>query len=233
MNGKYGGININDGIKAPASLNPIPKGPAVNSIDLMCGFTIDSTYNYSDNSIRDQTSRYWGHFKFVYTCSTSYLDGYRVDDTVNKRENGTNRSITNSVSQDYIVKALDLTYKVVSMNGSSWLSTIYGDTYGGYYSEITLKSHYYYQGVKVAFSTGTADMNGVVQFITDYVDPVKGVTFHFTGTIVFTGGNTAAQLNVDNVYDPTGKGNFVPEGNGGISYSVNLITGVITKTGTY
>jgi len=223
LNAKYGGSNINDGIKAPSIYTSAFKGPIVYGLDPLCGFTIDSTYrtrNSAEDQVKyDQDVIDWGHFKFTYTCSTDRLDGYAVHDTVNHQQSGTSFKKLYTINQDYIVKALDNTYKLVFMKGSSGSSV--------YVSSLTtvhkLVSKYIYESVTVNFSTGTADMQGTVSFTTAYTDPVPQLSINYKGTIKFLGGNTFAQLNIDN-----------PDGTpGGKSYKVNMITGETTLIGNY
>jgi len=238
LNGTYGGANISDSFTVPKAATSSHKNLIVNSITPFCGYTIDTAY-HSDNIVFDTDLIYSGQFSFVYTCSTNYLDGYRQDDTITNERKNTNVDTIYTLGHHFVVKALDQTYKLVSMNGTSAFSTSKQEV-PGLYAEIDVTSivnHYTYKGVTVNFSTGSAIMNGTVKFTATIHSPLsptymikdapvvvnKGTTGNFTGTIVFTGDSTFAQINLDN-------NNGTP---GGTSYKVNFITGSETIIGTY
>src|ERR1700744_4815460 len=115
VTGAYGGAELKNGIKV-SSVNPsAKKGPVLMSINPLCGMVIDTT---SDNTvaINDTSSyRYAGQFSFTYTCSTDSPDGYKNDNNFFTRTRSTNTLDSTHVTQQYTVKALDNTYKLVSM----------------------------------------------------------------------------------------------------------------------
>jgi hypothetical protein len=221
LSGKYGGTSINDGIKAPAGLssNGI-KGPKLFSTSPFCGFVVDTAYNFSQVA-GDTTKSYKGEFHFVYNCSSSIVDGYTVHDSLTNTEAGLKFSNTFIIGQNYIVKALDNTYKFVSMDGnisSSIFSNILALN-GSTTSYHNLIFKYLLSGVQVKIENGIADITtGKATFVTlkndlDSTTPVNGSSSGLSGTITFLG-NHKAKLVID--YNP-------PK-----AYMVDLITGVAT-----
>lgn len=222
LNGTYGGVNINDGIHTPANFTASHSGPVIQSVDPMCGFTIDSTYNYHRDLVDVATNHYWGRFKFTYTCSSNYLDGYKVDDSTNYRTNNTNQYKLITTNQDFVVKALDNTYKLVSMNGFTGGKNEVGIQQSGPINIHAVVNKYTYNGVTVNFSAGKAVMKGTVTFtsIATDSDPYLGVTYN--GSIVFPGDGLYADLTVYTTLPPeTGATPQYPIS----KYRLNLVTG--------
>lgn len=219
LTGAYGGTNINDGIRAESNISNGQKnnGAIVFKKVPLCGFAIDTTFNTKTKSA-DTNKTFFGNFKFVYTCSTDRPDGYRTHDSVVRVAVSPVLKNTFTAAQDYTVKALDTTYKLISTSGSILSVTdnaIYKDGFSvGYdynYSSYTLR------GLKIDFTKGSADIiTGVAEFktTTSYLHPGdKAITeVSNTGTITFLG-NHKARLHL------TEKNK---------SYSVNLFTGGVT-----
>jgi hypothetical protein len=238
LNGTYGGANINDGFTVPKATTSANRGLIVNTITPFCGYTIDTAYSTNTTKF-DVEFIDKGQFTFVYTCSTTYLDGYRQNDTISNERKNTNVDTIYTLGHHFVVKALDQTYKLVSMNGTSAFSTSKQEV-PGKYAQIDVTSiadHYVYEGVTVNFAKGTAVMKGTIKFTSTIHSPLsptymikdapvvvnKGTTGNFTGTIVFTGDTTYAQINLDN-------NDGTP---GGVSYQVNFLTGNTKVTGKY
>jgi hypothetical protein len=215
ISGKYGGTNINDGIKAPSHISSNHAGPVLYSVNPLCGFTIDTTYN-TTATVGDTAKTFFGNFNFVYTCSTGSPDGYMVHDSLINTETGPSFSNSFTTAQDYKVQALDQTYKLVSMNGylfslvKNGLPTSYKNVYIGYKL----------QGLTVDLSSGIADITSGTALLNVTIDkqnpgePDNEVTMQL-GTLVYLG-NHMAKLTLqasDGTYH---------------SYLVNLLTGQVT-----
>jgi hypothetical protein len=223
LNGFYGGADITKGIATPADIGLAShRGLVTNRAAVtnsQCGFTIDTTYN-TKTTVGDSAKTFFGNFKFVYNCDSSRVDGYTVHDSLTNTEKGTKFNNTFIVAQDYVVKALDQAYKLVSMDGSIF-SSIYNGvlTNGATTGYQSLISHYILSGVKVDFSSGVADITtGTATFNSSTANlnsttPIDGSTSLYTGTITFLG-NHMAKLTIN--------GTTVK------SYSVNLLTGATT-----
>jgi hypothetical protein len=221
LSGKYGGANINDGIKVPASLSPYSKGPRINSVTPFCGYVIDTTY--SNHTQSGDTSRvFGGHFKFTFGCSASILDSYLLSDTVTNTESSSTFNNVFSISQSYFVKALDATYKTSSVEGyinnSFHTSVLAGAVTTQYHN---LDSQYGLHNVKVDISSGLADVTeGTANFYAqvanlDPTTPPDGYFGSFSGTITFIGNHTAKVS--------------ITVGNDTKAYTVNMLTGVVTE----
>lgn len=218
LTGAYGGTNINDGVKAESNITDGQNNGAIVFKKVpLCGFTIDTTFNTKTKSA-DTSKTFFGNFKFVYTCSTDRPDGYLTHDSVVRVAVSPLLKNTFTAAQDYTVKALDTTYKLVSTSGSILSITdnaIYKDGFSvGYeynYNSYTLR------GLKIDFTKGSADIiTGTAEFksTTSYLHPGdKQVTeVSNTGTITFLGNHKARlHLNEKNK-----------------SYSVDLLTGGVT-----
>jgi hypothetical protein len=217
LNGKDGGQSISNGIKAPLSLTPQHKGPAIFSMTSACGFTIDTAWNYNATAA-DTAKTFAGNFKFIYTCSANSVNGYILHDSITNTENSAKFSNTFIVSQNYTVVALDQTYKLVSMNGSiqtvSKNIILNAGTIAGYHN---LFAFYVLNGLQVNFASGAADITtGTATFtmIKGDLDPAgsqAASALTLTGKIEFLG-NHSARLTIDP----------------GHVYTVNLLTGTAT-----
>jgi len=227
LTGKYGGTNINDGISLPKSLNRNVRGLAVNSINMLCGFIVDTAFN-NKFTVNDTTKTNKGNFHFVFNCDAGVLDGYIVSESFTSADSGYRFTDYNSAAQSYVVKALDSTYKLVSMNG-----TINVDIQNTFYvtpdpsiargdqGSHVLSSQYVLTGLNVNFSSGIADITtGTATFTTSTFDlnsttAIDGTNSFLSGEIVFLG-NHKAQLNFSGFYPP-------------LSFMVDLLTGAVTK----
>ncbi|HVW98566.1 MAG TPA: hypothetical protein VHA56_21545 [Mucilaginibacter sp.] len=219
VSGKIGGANINDGIKAPSGITMNVKGLRLFSVNPLCGYAIDTAYNFSVVS-GDSTKAYKGDFHFTYTCSTDNVDGYTVRDSLTNTEVGALFNNTYTLGQNYVVKALDNTYTFVSMDGYV-ASTVFdrvlnagGATVEYHY----LAGQYNLTGLTVKITNGVADITSGTSkffvFITN-LDPttsIDGSFYGYAGTITFLG-NHKAKLTIESPSQ---------------SYMVDLLTGEVT-----
>jgi len=226
LSGQYGG-NINSGdIKTPSSINFTHKGPILfSTANPLCGYTLDTTYS---NNIKpgDSTQYVFGLFKFTYICDNTRPFGYIEKDSVVNSVTGS--KVLNyfySVSQNYIVKATDLTYKVVTMDGginSVISTTTYGPSYMAYgqsTNDITQRtvSTYVLNGVRVDVSgsvpditTGSATFVNVITNIN--MNHPTGIITGSQGTIQFLGNHQAR---------------IIIQGST-VTYLVDMLTGTVT-----
>jgi hypothetical protein len=212
ISGKYGGTNINEGIKAPSHISANHAGPVLFSVNPLCGYTIDTTYNTTATA-GDTVKTFFGNFKFVYTCSTGTPDGYMVHDSLINTEKSPLFNNKYTTAQDYKVKALDQTYKLVSMDGSLFSLVETADAV----SHNNVYIGYKLQGLKVDVSGGTADIISGTALLNVTIDrqdkgwPDNTITMTL-GTLEYLG-NHMAKLTLT----PPNK-----------SYLVNLLTGGVT-----
>lgn len=222
LSGRYGGADINDGIKVPSSLSPNHKGPRINSVSPFCGYVIDTTYSNSSQS-GDTSKVFGGHYKFTFGCTVGKIDSYLLSDTVSNTETGTLFNNVYSVSQNYFVKALDTAYKTSSIEGyinssfhtkvlnASGVTTQYHNT----------DSQYGLHNVKVDISSGLADITeGTSIFYAqvanlDSSTGANGSIDSYNGTLTFKG-NHIAKVSITI---------------GGVTklYKVNLLTQTVTE----
>ncbi len=176
----------------------------------------------------DTTQTANGELKFTLTCSAASVDGYIAHTVDTNRQGNVNFTRWSVLSQDYVVKALDQTYKVVSLNGST--DTISAARFTGpFYDDfiklvnsytVTTSDKYVLTGLVVDVTRGVTDVTkGTTTFLdsnleTDSFYP-SGKAFGDQGTIAFLGNHMAK------VTFNQGNGVFV-------AYLVNLLTGVAT-----
>jgi hypothetical protein len=222
LSGQYGGTNINNGIKAPNSLILAKKGPAINGIYDLCNVSLDTTYN---NTVlaHDTTLVTTGHLVFTYTCGIKGVNGYKVTDSIATASANAVFYNTITVVQNYIVTALDTTYKLVAMDGNvtekTHNSTLKNGSTTAYHD---LASQYVLNGVQVNYSTGYANMfTGTASYTTtqtDYdpsVSATPGVNV-FHGLITYLGNFMVTMTMQINNAGPT------------YSYTINTATGATT-----
>jgi len=224
ITGQYGGADVSKGIKSPFAANTSNhKGLVLNDVPSLCGFVVDTTYDYTVAppighvpSITDTTKHYYGNFHFVYTCDAATVNGYNVTDSIFYEESGFNFMNRTILGQKYYVKALDATYKVVSMDGS--ISTFFGRFQPYAETGSTLEGIYYLVGLKVDFTSGTADIVAGKASFRLRSTPVNNVVVHsftdYYGELDYLG-NHKAKLTITST--------------GGTSvFMVDLVTGVAT-----
>jgi hypothetical protein len=211
--GQYGGTDVSKGIVAPFSTGVGGRNVlAVNSMAPQCGSIIDTTYNNSTGGgLSDSSTTQSGFIKFVYTCDAGIIDGYTVYDSVTYSKEVNFIIHDTTVVQNYAVKALNSTYKLVSMNGTLTSSqTMYQED-----ENIFSNASYVLTGLTVDFTSGVADVTtGTATFqmtTTTQATGVPSTPVTYTGTIQFLG-NYQAKLTI----------------NPGHVYTVNLTTGVAT-----
>jgi len=220
ITGQYGGIDVGKGIVSPFSaktsgyqtLNTISANP-------LCGFVIDTLFQYN-NASKDLDTIYshFGNFDFKYVCDNGQVDGYTALTLVRFEANSSNGGYYdnyNDLGQVDTVKALDATFKLVSMNGKITATSSLAQ--GG--QNNYLNSYYQLKGLKVNFSSGIADVTtGIASFHTvyfpDHPDNINIDPYTYDGTIQFLG-NHKAKLTIN-----TNNTTYV--------YLVDLITGVVT-----
>lgn len=202
LSGKMGGTNINDGVKAPASLVR-HNGRSLDAVSSLCGFTLDTAFSSLTTSA---DTNFWASTKLVFTntCTSENVDGYAVYDSV--KTEVSNPKFVNSIQniQKYKVVALDNTFKLVSCNGSIntviWNTTYTTASAVGNYHE--LGCNYNLQGLVIDFSSGKANITKGTAPYTSYTKDVAdasdgtAVTINYKGTIEFLG-NYKAKLTID------------------------------------
>ncbi|MCC8424530.1 hypothetical protein [Mucilaginibacter sp. UR6-11] len=195
ITGRYGGVNIGDGIKAPSGVVSTPRGPRVNGIEPYCGFTIDTTLNL-ENQVGDTLKNVDSKYKFIYTCSSSALDGYFLSDSITYTDKGAlflNKWIT---GQNYIVNKSGSDFSTISMRGyigtDFYLSTLNNSkAIIAYNRSVT---QYVLNGLTINVAAGSPDIiAGTVNFNANisYLEDGNTVTGGFTGSIAFLGNHQA------------------------------------------
>jgi hypothetical protein len=230
LTGTYGGTNINNGITPPANVSAATSRSFANApANLLCGFSVTTGYN-TKATAGDTAKTFFGNITFVYLCDNNVVDGYTVKDTVVNTEDNIlqvpNTFIYNNyaVGQDYTVKALDQTYKLVSLNGTIAASI----THTSHASLLTsppvsevITSTYVLTGLIISVNNnGVADItSGQATFLlrdaTSAVNIAPGFAGFYSGIIQFLGNHTAKLTFFDSLSNK-------------YTYSVNLLTGVAT-----
>ncbi|MGN6397547.1 MAG: hypothetical protein ACTHMI_18395 [Mucilaginibacter sp.] len=211
--GNYGGVSLNDGVKPPAVLASV-KPKVLNSFNSLCGFTIDTTTKYvftQGDSIKSVVS---GRFKFTYTCSSTVPDGYKVFTDFINAGKAPGYAFIYAITQSYKVQALDLSYSKVSMDGKL-KSFGYFRNGSGPFVDTTHLANTYYQHQNYVMHNLVIDVHNNLDIISGSATfTTRGRNqfgkWEYEGTIEYIGNHTAI-ITVD-----------------GHSYSVNLLTGVVT-----
>jgi hypothetical protein len=238
VTGAYGGAELKNGIKI-SSVNPSAKrGPVLMSINPLCGVVIDTT---ADNTIINDTTRYHygGIFSFTYTCSTDSPDGYINNNSFFTTTRTTNTLDTLHVIQQYNVKALDNTYKLVSLNGkmeTQETKQIFNGPFYPYGPKFNINTDIIYDyaqyklnDIKVDVSSGIPDMTAGTATFSDYHDIQNKNNTNIDyfnmiyATITFLGNHLAR------VEARVAIGFGAPPTNPTYVYTVNVLTGQIVN----
>jgi len=152
--------DINKGITPPNVAVAANKKFSLNSIAPLCGTVIDTTYQTLTGVTPPMATikTHFENFHFTYTCDAGRVDGYLVRDSLVDvaYSGGLLFSDTYAITQNYAVKALDQTYKYVSMDGS--LSSLVQTANSDAFSLNSTASIYYLVGLRVNFASGPADI---------------------------------------------------------------------------
>ena len=239
VTGVYGGAELKNGIKIASVNSSAKKRPVLMSINPLCGMVIDTT---ADNTIivTDTTRyHYGGTFSFTYTCTTDAPDGYKNDNSFFTTLRTTNTLDTVHVIQKYNVKALDNTYKLVSLNGTmetQETNQIFNGPFYPYGPQVNINTDLIYNfgqytlnNIKVDVSSGIPDMTSGTATLSDYnVVQNKNNTnidfFHtIFATITFLGNHLArVEAGVAIGFAP-------PPPTPTYVYTVNVLTGQIVN----
>jgi hypothetical protein len=216
LTGGYNGMNINNGIQANMTTNN--NNHVLNSINPLCGLTIDTSYNNVTKQ-GDTTFMSFGTYKFTYTCSKGTVDGYKLADTANSNVGDSTFRSINNASQNYVVVATDNTYKKLLTNGLIVTTSEYSALSNGAVTGYTnIYARYLMTAVKVDISSGIADaVSGTAAFHMQFINkPVTGKTTNilYVGLITYLGNHMAK-------VDVLQNGKY-------ISFMVNMITGATT-----
>ncbi len=201
LTGQMGGTNVNDGIKAPASLVK-HSSKSLNDVSSLCGYTLDTAYT----SWVARDTDFWTSTKLVFTntCTANSVNGYIVYDSV-KTEVRNSTFINSAINiQKYNVTALDNSFKLVSCNGSVY-TKIWNDlsatsTAKEVYHEI--EATYNLQGLKINLTNTQGDITEGTATYVSYskdINPqtgIEGVIINYSGKIEFEG-NYKAKLTID------------------------------------
>jgi hypothetical protein len=210
ITGKYGAIDVSKGVSSPFKTNASHGGLTTYSVAPLCGFVIDTSYSYQEvfkasNPIGDTIKDYSENFHFVYTCDAGVVNGYKVDTKAFYQEKSYGYVFNDTLSQNYTVKALDETYKLVSMDGSIAADQRQNFIFGEYGNLFT--STYTLTGLKVKITSGVADV--IAGTATFHIKAVQITQLprqywkhsEYDGTIVYLGDHKAKlTINPDHVY---------------------------------
>jgi len=216
LTGKFGGANINNGLKPPSNLAMGHNSKVLQSVSALCGFMLDTAFKNVSMS-GDTTVTDTGNFKFVFNCTAGVVNGYSLDDSLSNSQSAPGFLGGVFLGQHYTAKGLNPALTQFLINGqiNSAITSAYQ---GPPIVTHSLTAQYTLAGLTVDSSTSPADITtGVATFTITTIDVgpqygPKGTTTSYAGTITFLG-NHMAKLVI------TGVG----------SYSVNLITGVTTQ----
>jgi len=231
LTGKAGGVNLGSGTTAPFSVPVKQSGPVTFDVG-QCGFTTNpvSTFN---TTVGDSVSTEVIHWNFTSTCSSgkTSADGYTVKAVDSIKSLSPNYSTLKVLVQNYVVQALDATYKTVSTNGSLAYNLgqnyLHGPSYNpfGNGSVNTDGSQqlqsFQLTGLVIDVSSGVPDITkGTAVF--NYQLQVTNINHPYGGPI---GG---AQANITYLGNYQAKVTFLIPGGTTQSYMVNVLTGVVT-----
>ena len=213
--GQYGGVNIGDGVQMPSHIASAQAKHVINSTPgSLCGFTVDTTVTYSFNQGDTIKSTVQGKWHFVYTCTGSIPDGYKVNTSLIDIGTAPQFSFIYDIQQNYTVQALDAQYSKVSLNGSL---KSYGDFKNApkafVDSNFTKTPNFQHQdyvltNLVITVANNFDIVSGTSTFVTSGNSGFG--TWTYTGTITYIG-NHMAIITIN-----------------GKSYKANLITGVVT-----
>jgi hypothetical protein len=213
LSGNYGGVSLNDGIKPPAVLGST-RAKMLNSLNSLCGYTVDTTVKYVYKQGDSIKSVITGRFAFTFTCSSTVPDGYKVFTSFINVGKAPTYAFIYAIEQAYKVQALNAQYSKVSLDGT--LKSFGDFKYGPHPTVDTLhlaNSIYQHQSYV---------LHNLVIDVTNNLDIISG-----TATFVTKGRNQFGKWEYQGTIEYKGNHKAIITINGQ-SFNVDLITGVIT-----
>ena len=207
LTGKFGGVNINDGVNTPAvAATKMPK--QVNSNGFVCGFFVDNGINFTTNIGDTIKSASHGSLAFYYVCDLTHAIGYKATDTLTTIGFGPGYTFADGVSQNYIVSGLNSNNSLITLDGTIKSSVAFNSIKGGKsfsYNVFTLS------GLQVHLDQTPPDItSGKAVFVT--TGGTGSSLYSLFGTLTFLGNHIAKIDYYDSIF------------------YVNLITGKVTTT---
>ncbi len=181
---------------------PNQQGPGLPGNE-QCGFTTAPVSHFNSTS-GDTVKTEVIHFNFISTCSSTVVDGYTVqalDTTITGNAHFNKLKI---FGQNYVVQALDQTYKLIAMSGSLSATTNYARFDGPFYDSsiklvnsdtVLTTQKYVLTGLVIDFTTGVADITSGTATFNDLNKEIDvfsptGKLYGDQGVIEFIGNHT-------------------------------------------
>jgi hypothetical protein len=209
--GKSGGGKAGNAFKIITS----NKGPAINGINMLCGFQSDTTFT-ANLTFGDTSRSSYSSISKIFNCNGNTVNGYTMADTTTTHDNAPGYTASSVINQQYVVTALNASYNLVSVTGG--ITANLGWAVSGGDNSSTY-STYKLSGVEVSTAgSGLPDViTGQATFYSLIVilGPGTGIDGYFggtTGTIIFLG-NFMAKVTLAQ----------------GEVFMVNMLTGVTTQ----
>ena len=217
LTGANGGAKVADGNKTPFQVSRNGK-QVYGTNPFSCGAIFDTTLNYTTPS-HDTTQAYLQHIKYVLTCNGQAVNGYTMLDSVGITTTAPLMKNNITVVQTYNLRALDTTYKVVSMDGSIVNNTAFNTLNSSNTVTVYHKINAYYalsgytidarQGISV-ITSGTSTFTAIQSDLSNGTSSV----INYAGTITFVG-NNVVQIT------------FTINGGAPQSYKIDVIHGTV------
>jgi hypothetical protein len=212
--GQYGGVNIGNGVQMPTQIASTQTRHVINSTPgSLCGLTVDTTVTYTFNQGDTIKSTVQGKWHFVYTCTTTIPDGYKVNTSLLNIGTAPQFSFIYDIQQNYTVQA-NADYSEVSLNGTLKSYGDFKDKPKAFVdSNFTKTPNFQHQdyvltNLVITVANNFDIVSGTSTFVTSGNNGFGTWTYH--GTITYTG-NHMAIITIN-----------------GKSYKANLITGLVT-----
>lgn len=209
LSGAYGGASIKDGVAANTILTTSSSGLKLKTQSSVgCGFYNDNSLDVKFNQGDTLKSETTGGVHYTFLCSDNKTTGYDLSDTITTSGKGPGYAFTFLVSQNYKVRGLNSNNSNFSLDGTlkSWTdfsytskpksSTYVHNTFT--FTNLYIKADDNYD---IVSGTATFDSKGLT---------TKGVTWDYSGTIVYLGNHKAKMTFLSKVY------------------LINLLTGEVT-----
>jgi len=210
--GNYGGLSLKDNVKPPTFLTESNR-KIVNSLNPLCGYTIDTTVRYVYRQGDSVKSLVKGRFVFTFTCSSTIPDGYKSFTSFTSSGKTPDYAYIYAIAQGYIVQALNAQYTKVSANGT--LKSFGDFKYGAADVDTTHLANSIYQHQ-------TYIMHNLVIDVTNNLDIISG-----TATFTSKGRNSFGKWEYIGTIEFIGNHKAIITINGQ-AYNVDLLTGVAT-----
>jgi hypothetical protein len=197
LSGAFGGASIKDGIKISPNVMSTTSKLKMQSVDVQCGFYIDSSLNLNYNQGDTLKSHTTGSIKYFFICNGGNAIGYDLLDSIATSGSGPGYAFAYALAQNYHVRGLNSNNSNFSLDGT--LKSYVDNNYTVYVnSSASVHNIYKFSNLYVHADDNFDITSGTATF--ESIGKTHSGAWDYSGTIVFLGNHKAKLTFLSKVY---------------------------------